>query len=71
MSEIGRIIEMIFPGVKVVPMPNIDLINQLLKISETDKDKALKHLISLFKTVSGTVDRSSPQHCYHSFCYHP
>lgn len=46
-----------------MPMPDIDLINQLLKLSETDKDMGIKHLISLFKTVSGTVDKSSPQLC--------
>ena len=63
MSEKRRIIEAILPGVRVMPMPDINLINQLLKLSETDKDKAIKHLISLFKTVSGTVDKSSPQLC--------
>ena len=52
MSEIGRIIETIFPGVRVVSMPDFDLINQLLKLSETDKDQAIRHLISLFKTVT-------------------
>jgi hypothetical protein len=68
MSEIGRIIEAVFPGVKVIPKPDINLINQLLKLSETDKDKATKHLISLFKPAAVNnnkeiVDESSPKLC--------
>jgi hypothetical protein len=67
MSEIGRIIEAVFPGVRVIPMPDINLINQLLKLSETDKDKATKHLISLFKPAVNNneeiVDKSSPKLC--------
>jgi hypothetical protein len=64
MSEVRRIIEAIFPGVRVLPMPDINLINQLLKLSETDKDKATKHLSSLFKSVNDDydiVDKSSPE----------
>ena len=43
-------------------MPDIDLINQLLKLSETDNDQAIRHLISLFKTVNGD-NKSSLKLC--------
>ena len=52
MNEVRRAIEEAFPGVRFISLPDRDLISQLLKLSEIDKEKDTKHLISLFKTVN-------------------
>ena len=51
MSEIREWIRENCPGVEVIRMPSIDLVNQLLKLSETDKDRAIKELINLYRPV--------------------
>lgn len=52
MNEVKRAIEEAFPGVRFISLPDRDLISQLLKLSEIEKEKATKHLISLFQMIN-------------------